>query len=130
MKKIFLLASLIFMLSLPLLAQAAEEYFPFELNDGIVAAIQTAFGIGLLGLVQLVKNGLKKIWPKYADLTPMARHAIMYALTLLITSGVTFFVLTQAHMLTTARFVLYDVYAWGLCNGFWKSLKELISKIK
>jgi len=120
------------LLVLPLAALAGQDTgdFPFELDEGLVAAIQTVFGIGLLGIVQLIKNGIKKIFKDWDDWTPLARHAIMYALTGLISAGVTYFVLTQAAMMTTGRFILYGLWAWGLCNGRWKALKELVQKHK
>lgn len=126
---IFLFLFVLLTVPLALLAQG-DPYadFPFELNDAVVAVFQTVFGLGLLGLVQLVKGALKKCLPDWADMTALARHAIMYTLTALISAGVTYFVLSQMGLMGLERFVLYSVYAWGVCNGFWKALKEIVHK--
>lgn len=131
MKRIATIAVLA-LLALPLAALAGQGTgdFPFELDEGLVAAIQTVFGIGLLGIVQLVKNGIKKIFKDWDKWTALARHAVMYTVTGLLSAGVTYFVLTQAEMMATGRFILYGIWAWGLCNGWWKALKELVQKHK
>lgn len=121
---------LAFLLVLPVIALAQDADFPFELNEGLVAAIQTVFGIGLLGIVQLIKAGIKKVFPKYDQWSAIARHALMYGVTLIVSAGVTYFVLTQAGVMATGRFILYTVYAWGLSNQWWKALKELVGKNK
>ncbi len=118
-----------FMMALPALAQVDED-FPFEVNETIVIAIQTIFGIGLMAIVHFVKAGIKKLFPKYDQWTPMARHSLMYGVTLLIAAGATYFTLTQMAFMTTGRFIYYTVYTWGYINGFWKLLKELIRKVK
>lgn len=128
MKKTAVLFAALFVLPAMALAAQGTGDFPFELNDAITAAIQTVFGIGLLGIVQLLKNGIKKIIKNWADWRPLARHAVMYVLTGILSAGVTYFVLTQMSTMTTGRFVLYGVWAWGLCNGWWKALKEIIKK--
>jgi len=126
---VFLFLFVLLAVPLALLAQD-DPYgdFPFELNEAIVAAFQTVFGLGLLGVVQLAKGALKKFIKGWDDMTTLARHAIMYVLTAVISAGVTYFVLSQMGMMGTERFILYGVYAWGVCNGFWKGLKELVKK--
>lgn len=109
-------------------AQDDPYEFIFPLNDGVVAAFQTAFSLGLLAIAQLAKNGLKKIIKGWDQLPKLTRHGIMYVLTAVISAGVTYFILTQMGLMGTGRFILYALYAWGVCNGFWKALKELIKK--
>lgn len=125
---ILAVVALVILMAPALLLAGQADDFPFELNDGIVAAVQTVFGIGLLGIVQLVKQGIKKLFKDWENWNKLARHAIMYLVTCALSAGVTYFVLSQAAMMTTGRFILYGIWAWGLCNGWWKGLKELINK--
>ena len=122
---------LLFIVPLAVLAQeAVDPDFPFEVNDAIVAGIQTIFGIGLMAIVQFVKAGVKKVFPKYDEWSKVARHALMYGLTLVIAGGTTYFVLTSMHIMATTRFIFYTIYTWGYINQFWKALKELTRKAK
>jgi hypothetical protein len=100
--------------------------FPFELDEAIVTAIQTVFGIGMFGIIQLAKQLLKKVG--FDEWTELMRHAVMYVVSLVIAAAITWFVLTKAGMMTLGSLVLYTVYAWGLANGFWKGLKEIVKK--
>lgn len=133
MKKKFVILSAVLLFLIPVLLLAQGEVdpdFPFEVNDAIVAGIQTLFGIGLMAIVQFVKAGIKKVFPKYDEWEKIARHALMYGVTLLIAAGATYFTLTQMKMLETTRLIFYTVYTWGYINQFWKALKELTAKTR
>jgi len=117
------------LLAAPLALLAQDGPSPwFQMNHAVLGVIQTVFGIGLLGIVQLFKIGLKKCLPDWADMRPWVRHGIMYTLTAVISAGITYLVLSQMGLMSLGRFVFYSVYAWGLCNGFWKALKEIVHK--
>lgn len=126
----FIILTILFLL--PILALAQEDVvdpdFPFELNDSIVVAIQTIFGIGLMALTQLAKEGLKKVFKDWDQMTALARHAIMYAVTAIIAAAATYFTLNQMGMMTEARMILYSIYTWGYINQSWKALKEIVKR--
>lgn len=131
--KIFIIFAALFLAAPFLLAQdpgAVDPDFPFELNDSIVVAIQTIFGIGLMGLTQLAKAGLKKVLKNWDNYRPELRHGIMYAVTAVIATGATYFTLNQMQLMTGARLALYSIYTWGHMNQFWKILKEQVKKNK
>ena len=130
-KVVFLLAFFLSMFTLPMLAQdPVDPDFPFELNDAIVTGIMTIFGLGLMAIVQFVKAGIKKLFPKYDDWPKLGRHALMYVVTLAVAAGATAFVLLEMKVWAFDRFVYYAIYTWGYINGFWKALKGIISKLK
>ena len=131
MKKFAMIFLLMFLFALPVLAQdPVDPDFPFELNDAIVAAIMTVFGIGLMAIVNLVKSGIKKLLPNYDQWPALSRHALMYVVTLAIAAGATAFVLVQMKLWAFDRFILYAIYTWGYINQFWKALKGIIAKAK
>jgi len=127
--KVFIFIAILFMAAPFLLAQdpaAVDPDFPFELNDSIVIAIQTIFGIGLMAITQLAKAGLKKIFKDWDNMPATARHGIMYFVTAIIATGATYFTLTQMSLMTAARLILYSIYTWGYISQFWKVLKESV----
>ena len=114
-----------------LLAQDPGEVdpdFPFELNDSIVVAIQTIFGLGLMAITQLVKAGLRRVFKQWNDWRPELRHGIMYFVTAVIATGATYFTLNQMQIMTTPRMLLYSIYTWGYMNQFWKVLKQKVAE--
>jgi len=130
---VFLFMAIILIAAPMLLAQdpgAVDPDFPFELNDSIVVAIQTIFGLGLMAITQLVKAGLQKIFAGWNNFKPAVRHAIMYFATAIIATGATYFTLNQMKLLTTPRMLLYSIYTWGYINQFWKVLKQKVAKNK
>jgi len=119
---------LLLLAATPALAMAQDADFPFELNEAIVTGIMTIFGVGLMAIVQLVKQGIKKLIPSYENWTPVERHALMYAVTYVIALAATAFTLWQMQLMTTGRMLLYTIYTWGYINQFWKALKDLVKK--
>jgi len=109
---------------------AVDPDFPFELNDSVVVAIQTIFGLGLMAITQLAKAGLMKFLKGWNNYTPAVRHAIMYFVTAIIATGATAFTLNQMQLLTTTRMLLYSIYTWGYMNQFWKVLKQKVAENK
>lgn len=123
--------TVIFMIAflLPAMALAQEAIdpdFPFELNDAIVTAIMTIGGLGLMSVVNIAKSAIKKLFKDWDDWTPLARHATMYAVTLVIAGGATALALTSMGMFDWTRMFLYAVYTWGHINQFWKVLKGVV----
>jgi hypothetical protein len=128
---VFAFLAMFFIAAPILLAQdpgAVDPDFPFELNDSIVVAIQTIFGLGLMAITQLAKAALKKIFKDWDSWRPMARHGIMYFVTAIIAAGATYFTLTKMGIMDSGRMVLYSVYTWGYMNQFWKALKDVVKK--
>lgn len=131
--RVLVLLAVFFLAAPLLLAQeppATDPDFPFELNDSIVIAIQTIFGLGLMGLTQLAKAALKKVLKNWDTYRPELRHGIMYGVTAVIAAGATYFTLNQMQLMTTPRMILYSIYTWGYMNQFWKILKENVKKHK
>ncbi len=119
---------LLLLAATPALAMAQDVDFPFELNEAIVTGILTIFGVGLMAIVQLVKQGIQKLIPSYETWTATQRHALMYVVTLIIALAATAFTLWQMQLMTTGRMLLYTIYTWGYINQFWKALKDLVKK--
>jgi len=128
MRKTILIMAFFILLAIPLLAQ--DEAFPYELNDAIVTGILTIFGIGLMAIVQFVKNILRKLIPNWENWTSAQRRAVLYPVTLLVSAGATAFTLFQMQLWTLSRFILYTVYTWGYINQFWKGIKEIVERHK
>lgn len=110
----------LFLLLVPiaLLAQDPVDN-PFGLDEGTLAAILGAFGLGVLGITQLLKQILKvEKWD------PRLKDVAGYGLSLVVSAGATAFVLASSDMFTVARFAIYSVGVWGEVNGIWKAIKK------
>jgi len=132
MKARILMFTLILVLFIPLSLLAAQEMttedFPFELNEAIVTAIVTAFGIGMMPILQLVKGLLRKIG--YENWSKLARHASMYIASLVVAGGATAYALNSLGQWSIERMIIYTIWAAVEANQGWKILKELIAKLK
>ena len=126
MRKTILITAFFLLLATPLLAQ--DEAFPYELNEAIVTGILTIFGIGLMAIVQFVKNILAKLISNWENWTSAQRRAVLYPVTLLVSAGATAFTLFQMQLWSLGRFILYTLYTWGYINQFWKGMKEIVKR--
>ena len=100
-----------------------DESFLFDLNEETIALIVGAFGIGILGATQAIKSILK-----VQNWTPLAQKWAGYGISLVVSAGFTAFTLFKAGTFTLVSFGLYTVAAWGVANGIWKSLREVVKK--
>lgn len=91
------------------------------LDEALIGGIMSAFGLGILGIVQLIKGWTKKFTETW---TPLARHAFYKFVALLCSAGVTYWVLTRADMFSLwPNFALYGIWTFGVATGIWRSLK-------
>jgi len=121
MKKFLVIFGFIFLAAMPLLAQ---EDVPFDVDNALIAAILGAFGVGVLGLTQIIKNVLKV--PTWAS--DIAKKIAGYGISLVVSAAGTIFTLVTTGQMAVGKAVLYTAIVWGIANGWWKGLKELIAK--
>lgn len=113
----------VFMLAIasPLLLLAQDEV-PVDVNPDILAKILYAFG-GIVAITQIIKQVLKvaewdEIWRKIAG----------YGISLVVSAGLTVYILITNSMFSVGSLILYTIVAWATANGFWKALREIIKK--
>jgi hypothetical protein len=122
MKK-FLGVVFVLMLLAPM-ALLAQDDVPVDVDTELVAAILAAFGVGVLGLTQIIKNVLKvPTWQ-----SDIAKKIAGYGISLVVSAAGTIFTLTTTGQMALGKAILYTAVVWGIANGWWKGLKELIAK--
>lgn len=122
-KRLVIFSILMLLLTCSLLAQQPEIENPLQLNDGILAAIFSAFGIGLFGIIQMIKQVLKtSTW------TERARDIAGYVISFVASASCTVAVLVSMQKFTILRLVLYTLGVWFEASGIWKGMKELVKK--
>lgn len=124
MKKLIITALFLMLMTPFILAQEAPG--TIQIDNNMLAAILGAWGIGVIGISELLKQGLKKFgfdtWPK------LLRHFVMYLVTLGVSACATVFTLIKMGQFQTGDFVLYSVIVWGIANGLWKGGRNAVKK--
>jgi hypothetical protein len=123
MKKLFML---IFSLLLVAPFLLAQDTVTLEIDNNLIAAILGAWGIGVIGLSELLKQLLKKAG--YDEWPLLLRHISMYIVTLAVTAAATAFTLIKFGEFEWGEFALYTIIVWGIANGIWKGGRNAIRK--
>jgi hypothetical protein len=118
-KILFVLAFLLVCFS-PLVAQGIES-IRFEIDQAIVVAIMTIGGLGVIGITQIVKNALIKL---FNVIDAGAKDILGYVSSLIVSTGASAFILLQMKKFTWLALVVYSVYVWLESNQIFKVFKK------
>jgi len=127
-KIIICFAVLFVALAIPALAQETDELAElikdfFGLQVAIIATIQTAMAGAIMAITNFLKTLFNvKIW------SDNNKRLFGYGVTLLGSTGATFFVLRATGNLNLTMFIGYILFTWFVSNQFYKTLKNLIKK--
>jgi len=122
--KLILLAFLL-LLIFPIMVFAQVEDIPFDVDKALIAAILGAFGLGVLGITELIKT-----WLKVANWHPTARKVAGYVISLVVTLGATTSTLIATSRFTWGSFILYSLIVWAEANGIFKAIRNIIKKYR
>lgn len=122
MKTRFMICVLVLALPVAAIAQTEIEN-PLQLNEGMLAAIFAAFGMGLFGIIAQIKKVFKT-----DKMTKNARNLAGYVISFAASAGCTIAVLASMQKFTIPRLILYTIGVWFEASGIWKGVKEAIQQ--
>ena len=89
-----------------------------EIDMGILTAIMSFMGIGILALVQTIKTFLH------------AKDIVALIIAAVVSFGATAIVLTQMAVFTWVAFIVYGLIVFGEASGFYKLYSKLVNAMK
>jgi len=94
-----------------------------SIDQATVVAILAAFGIGVLGITEVLKSILKvSTWSDFA------RAAAGYVISLVVSAACTAYVLLTSSKWALGSFILYTIVVWAEANGIFKAVSGIVKK--